>query len=667
MGRGRRARQLCGLARHPVTDLRDLALAAGLAPEWRDAGGQARTVSHDALAALLGALGHAADTETDRRRSLAQIADREAIAPPLLSGDVGRPIRLPPAMADATQAELAIEDTPPRALQPVDGWLPAVETIGYHRLRIDGEERTLAIAPRTCFPLPDRRIWGAAVQIPSLRDHRARPYGDFGALTHAARLLGERGADALAISPVHALYPGDGRRFSPYAPSSRLFRNAALADPELAGLSGLAQEDGGDLIDWAAAVPPRLAALRAAFASVDAALRASVNQWVEDQGEALRLHALHDALHLHFAQTAKGWRDWPAEYHDPHGDAVQRFAAQNRGEIAFHLFAQYLAAQNLEAAQAAAKESGMAVGLIADLAVGVDPGGSDAWAMQGLMLEDVRIGAPPDLLGPDGQNWNLTGFSPEGLVASGFAPWIATLRATMAYAGGIRIDHAFGLRRLWITPEGASAIDGAYLAYPQDELMRLIAIESHRASAIVIAEDLGTHPPGFAKDMAERGMAGMRVLWFEREGDGAFRSPAAFDPVSVAMTATHDAPTVSGWWGGRDLDWNARLGRSGPSEADRDRDRAALWSAIGAGAPQPPSDHAPPVVDAAIRHVAGAASRIAIAPLEDLAGEAEQPNLPGTIDEHPNWRRRLARPTDELLDDPAVAARIAALKEARPR
>lgn len=644
-----------------MTSLRDLARAAGLAPEWQDAEGQDRAVSEDALAAILGALGHPAEREADRRRSLAALEEEVRAVPTFLSGDAGQPISLPSALAGAGQAEIVAEG-PSTGLIAENGQLSPVEEPGYYRLRISGHELDLAIAPATCEPPPERALWGAAVQIPALRDRQPQPFGHLGTLAYAARLFGERGAGALAVSPVHALYPGDGTRFSPYAPSSRLFLNATLADPALAGLPGFAWEEGGPLIDWAVAAPPRLTALRAAFAQIDATTRAAIHQWVKDRGEALHRHALHDALHLHFA--AERWQDWPADYHDPSGEAVQRFAAQHRGEISFHLFAQWLAAQNMAAVQDAATGAGMEIGLIADLAVGIDPGGSDAWAMRGLMLEGLTIGAPPDPLGPDGQNWGLTSFSPAGLRSCGFAPFIAMLRGAMAHAGGLRIDHAFGLQRLWVVPEGARASEGAYLTYPLADMLRLVALESRRAGAIVVAEDLGTHPPGFQEAMAERGLLGMRVLWFERTEGGAFSPPASFDPMTVAMTGTHDTPTVAGWWQGRDLDWNARLGRSGTGRADRARDRTALWSALGSG-PEP-VDSAP-VVDAAVRHIASAASCIAMLPLEDLIGAVEQPNLPGTIDEHPNWRRRLSAPLEDLLDTPATAARIAVLNEARPR
>jgi 4-alpha-glucanotransferase len=289
----------------------------------------------------------------------------------------------------------------------------------------------------------------------------------------------------------------------------------------------------------------------------------------------------------------------------------------------------------------------------------------------------VSIGAPPDLLSTGGQNWGLAAFSPAGLRAHGFSAFIEMLRAAMRHAGGVRIDHALGLRRLWVIPEGQEATDGAYLAFPQTDLLRLIALESHRHRAIVLGEDLGTIPPGFQDELAESGILGMRVLWFEKDGE-RFTPPRSWSRAAAAMTSTHDLPTLAGWWRGRDLEWRAKLGLSGDPDHraqegnERFRDRFALWDVMrdsGAAQGDPPPDHEPErFVDAATRHVAGAASDLVIIPSEDLLGLDEQPNLPGTMDEHhPNWRRRLPAPADQLLEAPHVAPRLAAISKARTR
>ena len=654
--------------------LHALAQACGLARQWRDVEGREQQVPNDITATILQALGHDTASDAQISRSLAAIEAQAGTLPAMLVADAGAPISLPIA---ARRAEITGEVGQSRRLI-VDGrQLSAVAEPGYYDLEIDGAAIKLAVAPPHC-PLPQasegRRPWGVSVQIPALRGEAQSAFGSFGELAQAARALALRGADAVAINPVHALFPGHGQGFSPYSPSSRLFLNGAMGDPALVGLPPLPQRPGADLIDWDAALPQRLADLRAAFAAQTPAQRQRIHEENKAGGEALHRHALFDALDGHFRPGgAHGWRDWPAAYRDPASPAVAAFAAQQADEVEFHLFLQWLARGGLDAAGIAARQAGMAIGLIGDLAVGVDPSGSDAWAMRGAMLRDLTIGAPPDPLGPLGQNWSITGFSPAGLRQSGYAPWIAMLRSAFAGCGGLRIDHAFGLARLWVIPEGGTSADGAYLSYPFDDLVRLATLEAHRADALVIAEDLGTAPHGFTDAVTQRRMPGMRVLWFERAEDQGFIGAQDFDPLSVAMTGTHDTATVAGWWRGRDLDWAARLGRLPQgvdrveAEAIRAWDRGLLWSTIGDGPVRPAPDDSQPVVDAAISHIARTPSVLAIVPLEDLLGEEEQPNLPGTIEEHPNWRRRWPLPTGELLAQDQVEARCANLRQMRSR
>ena len=659
-----------------MTPLHQLARAAGLHIDWEDALGDAQRVGDEALVAILWALDLPATSPAAIADSLEAVRRDQATCL-FVSGDAGVPVILPAGCGSAGLGELLLEDGSRRDLtvEASDDslTLPGIHEIGYHRLRLGEHEFRLAIAPPHCFRVgdaaPGRRIWGPAVQIASLRDERHAAYGDFGTLADTARAFAARGADALAISPVHALFPADPGRYSPYSPSSRLFLNVLYADPGLLG-GALMEEPGTDLIDWGEAIPDRLRQLRQLFSNRDALVREAVAAYAETGGEELRRHARFDALHAHFfaSSGAGGWQDWPAAYHDPAGAAVERFARENVDEVDFYLFLQWLAKQSLDAAQRAAVNGGMALGLIADLAVGMDPGGSHAWSRREDLLTGLSIGAPPDLLGPDGQGWGITSFAPQALRRTGFEPFIATLRAALGHAGGIRIDHALGLRRLWVVPHGSSPAQGAYLTMPMDDMLRVLAIESQRAKAVVIGEDLGTVPEGFRPAMDEKAMLGMRVLWFERDEDGGIIPPADWDRDAAAMTGTHDLATVAGYWKGRDIDWQWQLGRSSRAadeaedRADREIDRARLWEAFTAAgasdAPQPDIDDPAPVVDAALAFVASTPCALAIMPLEDLVGLVEQPNLPGTIDEHPNWRRRMPDATRPLLDRPDVAARL---------
>ena len=649
-----------------MEQLHALAQACGVARHWRDVEGGENVVADEALAAVLAALGHEVASERQIIRSLAVAeAQREAL-PAMLVGDCGALIELPfaPRRAEATG-----EDGVTHALALDGARLTVPDTPGYYDLALDGRTLKLAIAPPHC-PLPSAaRPWGVSLQIPSLRGAHPAPFGSFGELAEAARVLGTAGADALAINPVHALFPGHGEGYSPYSPSSRLFLNGALADPALPGLPPF--EDGAcpPLIDWATALPQRLAQLRATFAALGPEQRAA---FTAADDPMLRRHALFDALDCHFRPSGKhGWRDWPAAYHDPEGAAAHAFAAEYADEVAFHLFVQALARQGLAAAQDAAKNAGMGIGLIGDLAVGVDPAGSDAWSLRHAMLDGLTIGAPPDPLGPLGQNWSITGFSPHGLREAAYAPFIAMIRAAMSAGGGLRIDHAFGLARLWVIPAGGRTQDGAYLSYPFEDLIRLVTLEAHRAGALVIAEDLGTAPHGFTHAVTTRRMLGMRVLWFERAEDHGFIGAGDYEPLSAAMSGTHDTVTVAGWWKGRDLDWAEELGRLPPAmtraeaEAIRDWDRGLLWSTLDHQSRRPEPDNPAPVVDAALAHIAATPSVLALASLEDLLGEEEQVNLPGTVAVHPNWRRRITAPLGELLSQPQVAARCAMIDRAR--
>jgi 4-alpha-glucanotransferase len=390
-------------------------------------------------------------------------------------------------------------------------------------------------------------------------------------------------------------------------------------------------------------------------------------------GDLLEQHARFEVLHVSRLAADPhcwSWRKWPKAWQDPRSAEVNAFAAANPREVAFQVFLQWMADRSLAAAQAHSRASGMMIGLIADVAIGMDAGGSHAWSRQEDLVVGLNVGAPPDLFNPLGQDWGLTTFSPRALLAGGFAPFLATLRAVMRNAGGVRIDHAMGLARLWLVPEGASPAEGAYLNYPLDDLLRLIKLESVRHSAIVIGEDLGTVPEGFQEALADAGVAGMHVLWFERDGE-KFRSPDAWPPRAIAMTTTHDLPTVAGWWRGADIDARGKLGRLGPDgdikaeNRKREQDRILLWQAFrsagvadGAGMPKNSED----AVDAAVRFIAATPAQLAVVPLEDMLGLVDQPNLPGTVTGHPNWRRRYPERAVSIFERPKVQRRARSLQ-----
>jgi 4-alpha-glucanotransferase len=573
-----------------MAPLHMLAAAAGIARLWTDADGVEQQVSDDSLRAILAALGLPANSPAEIMDSWRRLMERAMRAPQLLTVDCNAPVPLP----DGFGSGILLNEA--GAVMERDASRIGSEGIaepGYYQLVAGDAACTIAVAPERCRQLKGR-CWGVAVQIPSLRG--SGDFGDFADLARAVTLLGKSGANAVALSPTHALSIDDPGRFAPYSPSSRIALNALLGEAET---TAAATTD--PLIDWTQAGPAKLEALRQQF------------------------------------------------------DGTEDFAT----------FLQQNARTGLDQVQQAARDAGMAVGLIADLAVGVDPAGMEAQDDPDLFLNALSIGAPPDPLGPLGQDWGLTSYSPFGLADSGFAPFIAMLRANIPAGGGIRIDHAFGLQRLWVVPRGRSAHEGAYIAYPFDDLVRLVKLEAWRANAIVIAEDLGTRPPGFVDALEAAGIYEMAVLPFSRDEEGAFLPAEDYRETAVAMSATHDIATLAGWWTGRDLEWNRKLDRGGQTAEERADDRKKLWAVIGGALPQPADDDPAPVVDRAIAFLTQTPCPLLIVPMEDLAALVEQPNLPGTVDEHPNWRRRLPAPMAELLCREDVARRIALLNAER--
>lgn len=660
-----------------------LAEEAGLAVTWHDNAGRLNTVAPDTLRAVLAAMGLPADTPSAIAQAHAALARRAASLPPVLTMTVGRDGVAVPGAAVGERWRLTLEDGTRREGTLVAGWsgearLPGLDRPGWHQLELGGRRVALAAAPPRCVALPERaRAWGLAVQVYALRRAGDRGVGDHGALAALGEAAARQGAACLAISPQHALFAADPQRFGPYSPSSRLFLNALHADPALVfdDLAGAPPADDGELVDWPAVSARSLAWFRALFARHAADPRFAAFRARE--GEALRDHARFEALHA--VQVARhgayDWRRWPAPLRDPQSAEVAAFACAHADEVAFHEFMQFLADASLAETQRRLRVAGMAIGLVTDLAVGADPSGSQAWAGPEQILNGVSVGAPPDAFSPLGQDWGLTAFSPTALIDTGYAGFLGVLRAALRHAGGVRIDHVMGLARLWLVPPGASPREGVYVRYPLEDLLRLIALESWERRAIVIGEDLGTLPDGFRDRLDAAEILGMRVLWFERDHDGAFIDPARWSRRAVAMTTTHDLPTVAGWWQGRDIAWRRRLGRfpdaaaAETEEAARAADRQALWQAMcraGAAVGDPPDAAAAElVVDAAIRHVGAAASALALLPLEDACALGEQPNLPGTVDGHPNWRRRLPVDAEVMLDRPDTRQRIAAFGASR--
>ncbi|QTP60128.1 4-alpha-glucanotransferase [Billgrantia antri] len=691
--------------------LRRLADAAGLIVEWEDSEGRLRRLGSASQRDLLARLGYPATSAGEISASLARLQPPAPPQewPPLITAEQGATTSLPSLLPPGTRYRLVLENGEQRdGMLDERSELPGIDEPGYHRLQIAAAELSLAVAPPRCFTLADTgvseppRLWGLAAQLYALRRPGDGGLGDTLALEQLVRHAAQSGASALAVSPMHAMFSADVKHYSPYSPSSRLHYHALHVAPEsLLGeeavaaaieCSGLvetrAQLEAQELVDWPRAAETKLGWLRTLYDALmhreDAEARRARQALAtfreqgfdERSGAMLEAHCRFEALMQHLGE--RDWRQWPAPLRDPASPEVARFAEEHAHEIGFHAFLQWIASEGLARAQATALEAGMAVGLVADLAVGADAAGSQAWSRQGEMLEGLSIGAPPDAFNVHGQDWGLAPFSPQGLVQGGFAGFIDMLRAGFTHAGGLRIDHVLGLMRLWLVPHGSSPTEGAYVRYPLDDLLRLVALESWRHRAIVIGEDLGTVAPGLRRQLARRGILGMRVLWFERDEEGGFLPPEQWTQHAVATSSTHDLPTLAGWWAGRDIDWRSRLGllgedRDAESEhAERRIERARLARALGLLDRQAPAEAldaadlpALRVLDAAVRRLGFTPAPLTLLPLEDALGLEEQANLPGTLEQHPNWRRRLPDDSDRLLASSEVAGRLAGLAEAR--
>jgi 4-alpha-glucanotransferase len=613
--------------------LAKLSRAAGLEVEWTDAGGKVRQVSPGVQRTVLEALLLPAGNAREIKDSLARLKEEAARAAPL-------ELAKPGARIKSRRSLCLIGEEGEQILKNKDGSVAAPRRPGYYAIK--DSDRRLAVVPARAFLPKGQKSWGMGVQLYALPGGTTNGFGDFAALGQFTEEAAALKADAVAISPIHALFAARPGHISPYAPSTRLFLN-----PLYAPLSRAARSTTQGLVDWPRAAEEKWKALRAQFARFDRG-NAAFKEFVRQGGQRLLDHARFEVLDARFQVQGLGdWRQWPKEFHNRQSASVDALTVDDR-DIAFQLFVQWRADQGLQAAQARAKDSGMRIGLITDMAVGMDPGGSHAWSAPEEILQGLTVGAPPDLFNTKGQNWGLTNLSPLMLRRTGFAGFIGTVASAMRRAGGIRLDHAMGLERLWVIPTGADAHEGVYLRYPRDALLGLLALESQRHKALMVAEDLGTVPQGFRAHLAKASMLGMRVLWFERD-QGGFLPPDRWDPNGAALSTTHDLPTLAGWWCERDLKWRTKIGIGKKQLAQerkaRAKDKKEIWAMLrGAGAVhgQAPDRTKPSLfIDGAFRALAATSCPLALLAVEDFVGEKEQPNIPGTIDEHPNWRRRL--------------------------
>jgi 4-alpha-glucanotransferase len=549
---------------------------------------------------------------------------------------------------------------------------PSDLAIGAYRLHLTdasllSEELPFIVAPPKAFGGDFDRSWILAVQLYGVRSPRNWGMGDFTDLEGLIGLAAALGAGGVGLNPLHALFDDRPADCSPYSPNSRLFLNALYVDVErlpefsqghLADSSdAIGRARRSDIVDYVAVAALKWRALRSAFAAFKARApsgrRAAFAKFRAEQAPLLSRFACFEVLRHKFN---KPWWEWPEQWQHPGDAACAKFrAGSDADEIDFVEFVQWCADQQLQSCQERAKQLGMKVGLYLDVAVGVQSDGFDAWNEQVAISRHLAVGAPPDSLNTAGQNWGLAGFNAAGLEVQSFGPFRDMLRASMRHAGAIRLDHVLGLKRLYLVPHGFAANNGVYVQMPFEALLAVTAQESVASRCVVIGEDLGTVPEGFREQMADWGIWSYLVMMFERDDNGSFRGIDRYVPNALVTFNTHDLSTYAGWRCFSDLALKRSLGID-PGESDD-----ARWHAL-AMLTDVLRHHAIDGDDlyAVVKFLAQTRSRLLTVSLEDLLGVLDQPNIPGTIDEHPNWRRRLPVAVDEM----AAAIDVAALKEA---
>jgi 4-alpha-glucanotransferase len=709
--------------------LRALADRVGIVSEYLDQTGSAvRRTSDATRIAILRAMGIAAATTREAEAALAALDAQDAarllepvrVVPLRRARSMRLGLTLPERLrGQPVRWELQLLEEQGRRrttrgrtrasrAQTLSIPIPAVRETGYHRLTLrlfgaadeDGEaseaEQSLIVVPSSC-PAPrqrlgGRRVMGIIANLYTLRSARNWGVGD---LEDLARLLvwsGAIGAEFVGVNPLHALR-NRGIDVSPYSPVSRIYRNPIYIDPasvpELAE-SAVARDliastdvqrelDGlrtGDRVEYARVWTIKRAALRALHATFATMHRGRETErgrryaaWCRIEGDRIVQFATFMALDEHFTREGQdgGFRSWPKAFGNPASRAVREFVESHPEEIDFHCWVQYELDCQVAAAAERGVRAGLDLGLYQDLAIGTSPSGSDVWSFPDLFVQGASIGAPPDPYSATGQNWGLPPIDPRKLREDGYRYWITLVRASLRHAGALRIDHVMGLfRQFWI-PDGMSGTEGAYVEFPADDLLGVLALESTRAGALVVGEDLGTVPPEVPPALARWGILSSKVLYFERDERGRFLPAAHYSARSLATANTHDMPTIAGFWSGRDIELREQVGLCDADQAreerrQRRREREQLVARFVAEGALPDTDDSDEPDEQRVRAAAHAflcgtpAVLVGLA-LDDLGGETDPVNVPGVgPDKYPSWTRRMRLSLEEIAFDADVAA-----------
>ena len=706
----------------PSAELTALAEAYGVATNYWSFFGDNVRVPAATLRAILSAMGVDVQTDRDAAAALAYAQDlpwRRLLPPSVVvregSGELevqvadGHDVALTVTLEDGSVRDIPIpaQDAESRTVDGGTVWrlhVPVPDLpLGWHSVQAaqsahgaSESDRTaqcvLIVTPETLAAPPSRpdrggRAWGLMTQLYSVRSRASWGVGDFADLADLASIAGERGADFLLVNPVHAAEVTTPIEPSPYLPATRRFLAPLYARPEdIREAAYLSASDRSRLdavrepvavantdaerIDRDASWAAKRSALELVFAVPRSPAReALLGAYVAREGQPLLDFALWCALEEHLDATLDVGEERPADAWDIASPLVQQLRVALTARIGFHVWLQWIVDEQLAAAQSAAKASGMRIGVMHDLAVGVHTRGSDAWSLRDMYASGITVGAPPDMYNQQGQNWNQPPWLPHALAESGYAPLRDMIRTLLRNAGALRIDHIIGFFRLWWIPAGLGEAAGTYVRYDHEAMIGVLALEAHRAGAVVIGEDLGNVEPWVRDYLASRGILGTSILWFEYENE-SFKPPEHYRRAVLATVNTHDLPPTAGYLAGEHVDLRARLGLlTEPVEraraaavAERDSMLAILRDRglIGAKATEQE------IVEALHLHLVASPSQLLGVALVDAVGERRVQNQPGTQDEYPNWRVPLADSvgTAVLLDDLAENERFLSLTDA---
>ena len=683
--------------------LDNAALAAGISPNYINAHGKPQSIGAETKRRLLDAM--------HRTTAATQVAVTPV--PNVMVYTAGKKMPLAVEGSGEFNWLLTTEEGVQHKGHAVGGKsfnLPAKLPEGYHTLTLtQGELRShcrIIVAPKRCYEpqalLAGQKLWGACVQLYTLRSEKNWGIGDFGDLRTMLVDVAQRGGAFIGLNPIHALYPANPESASPYSPSSRRWLNVIYIDVNAvddfrlskeaqawwkkpATQQALQRARDAEWVDYSAVTALKMTALRMAwksFSARDDEQMAAFRQFVAQEGDSLYWQAAFDALHAHQVKEDAlrwGWPVWPEAFQSVDSPEVKRFCEEHRDDVDFYLWLQWLAYTQFADCWKTSQGFAMPIGLYRDLAVGVAEGGAETWCDRELYCLKASVGAPPDILGPLGQNWGLPPMDPHIITARAYEPFIELLRANMQNCGALRIDHVMSMLRLWWIPYGETADHGAYVHYPVDDLLSILALESKRHHCMVIGEDLGTVPVEIVSKLRDSGVYSYKVLYFENDHEKNFRAPKAYPEQSMAVAATHDLPTLKGYWDSGDLTLGKALGLY-PDEVvlrglyqDRELAKQGLLDALHkygclpkrAGHKAALMSMTPILNRGMQRYIADSNSALLGLQPEDWLDMAEPVNIPGTSDQYKNWRRKLTATLEQMFADEGVNKLIKDLDKRR--